>query len=88
MHADKAGVATLVAFVAAGSAPLLAYLLPVPPGDRFAAATVLALVTQFAVGTARTAVVRGRWWRNGLEMLLVGAFAAGVATPSARSSPG
>lgn len=73
------GLATFVGFVLAGIVPLLAYLLPWFEGARFAAATVLALVTLFAVGSGR-AVFTGRGWLvSGLEMLLVGALAAGVA---------
>ena len=47
-----------------------------PVGARLADA----LLTLFGVGAARTAVVRGQWFRNGLEMLLIGALAAGFLT--------
>jgi VIT1/CCC1 family predicted Fe2+/Mn2+ transporter len=77
--AMRHGLATYLAFVAAGAVPLLAFVVGVPPHARFAAATVLTLATLFIVGAARTAVTRGRWWVNGLEMLGVGALAAGVA---------
>ena len=77
--AVRHGAATFIAFVIAGTMPLVAYLLPIPAENRFPVATVFALLTLFAVGAARTAVVRGRWFRNGLEMLLIGALAAGVA---------
>ena len=73
------GLATLLAFVVAGAAPLLAYLLPLSGTSRFPAATALAFSTLFVVGAARTAVIRGGWFRNGLEMLGVGALAAAVA---------
>lgn len=75
------GTATFVAFVVAGAVPLLAYVLPGAPttGHRFVAAMLLTLATLFAVGAARTTVTRGAWWRNGLEMLAIGALAAAVA---------
>lgn len=76
--AAKHGAATFVAFVTAGAVPLLAFLLPIT-ADRFLLATLLTLVTLFAVGAGRSLVTPGRWWRNGTEMLLVGALAAGVA---------
>lgn len=79
VHSLRHGTATFVAFVTAGSVPLAAYVLPVPVERRFAVATVLTLLTLFAVGAARTAVTRGRWWRDGLEMLAIGALAAAVA---------
>jgi VIT1/CCC1 family predicted Fe2+/Mn2+ transporter len=72
-------LATFVAFVTAGAVPLAAYLAPAGPVDRFAAATALTMGTLFAVGASRTVVTRGSWWRNGAEMLLVGALAAAVA---------
>ena len=73
------GVATLVGFVVAGVIPLLAYLLPSFADARFAAAIALALVTLFAVGASR-AIFTGRGWLpSGLEMLSIGAVAAGVA---------
>lgn len=78
-RALRHGTATFVAFVVAGSVPLLAYILPAPAERRFALATVLTLLTLFVVGAARTLVTRGRWWRDGLEMLAIGALAAAVA---------
>lgn len=73
------GAATFGAFVVAGTAPLLGYLLPVAQEHRFAAACTVALLTQFAVGAARTLVTRQRWVVAGLEMVAVGGLAAGVA---------
>ncbi len=73
------GLATFFGFILAGLVPLLAYLLPWFEGERFTAATALALGTLFAVGASR-AVFTGRGWLvSGLEMLLVAALAAGVA---------
>ncbi|MFW6078705.1 MAG: VIT1/CCC1 transporter family protein, partial [Gemmatimonadota bacterium] len=78
-HAARHGAATFLAFLIAGSVPLVAYLLPSGVGDRFLVATVLTLLTLFGVGALRSVVTRIRWWRSGLEMLLVGAAAAAVA---------
>jgi vacuolar iron transporter family protein len=73
------GIATFFGFVLAGLVPLLAYLLPWFDGLRFVAATALALATLFAVGTGRAFFTGSGWIASGLEMLLVGALAAGVA---------
>lgn len=78
-RAWRHGVATFGAFVVAGAVPLVAYVVPVASASRFMATALLTLATLFAVGAARTVVTRGRWWVNGLEMLLVGALAAAVA---------
>ncbi|HEX5830061.1 MAG TPA: VIT1/CCC1 transporter family protein [Gemmatimonadaceae bacterium] len=73
------GIATLIAFNLAGSVPLVAYVVPVATDARFGVATMLTLLTLFVVGAARALVTRGRWWVEGLEMLVVGALAAAVA---------
>jgi len=73
------GLATFLGFILAGLIPLLAYKLPWFGGERLAAATALALVTLFAVGASRAAFTERGWLGSGMEMLLVGALAAGVA---------
>lgn len=73
------GIATFIGFIAAGIVPLLAYLLPWFADARFAAAMALALATLFAVGASRAFFTGRGWLPSGLEMLLIGAFAAGVA---------
>jgi VIT1/CCC1 family predicted Fe2+/Mn2+ transporter len=78
-YAAKHGFATFVAFVTAGAVPLLSFVTGVTPERRFAAAAALAFSTLFTIGAARSLVAGGRWWRNGLEMLAVGAAASGVA---------
>lgn len=78
-HALRHGIATFLAFLAAGVVPLVAYLLPVTPTVRFPLATTLTFLTLFCVGALRTLVTARGWGRNGLEMLLVGAGAAAVA---------
>ena len=79
----KRGFATFGAFVVAGSLPLLSYLLglvfPMAANTAFLIATVLAAVALFVLGAARVLVTELRVFRSGLEMLLVGGFAASVA---------
>jgi VIT1/CCC1 family predicted Fe2+/Mn2+ transporter len=64
--------------VLVGAIPLIAYILS-PSEIRFPIATLVTLATLFTVGTMRAAVTKINWWRFGLEMLLVGAAAAGIA---------
>jgi len=73
------GIATLSAFIVAGSVPLLAYVLPIPAERKFFVATLLTGVILFFVGAARAFVITRRWWRAGLEMFLIGALAATAA---------
>ncbi|MEX2670871.1 MAG: VIT1/CCC1 transporter family protein [Phycisphaeraceae bacterium] len=80
VQAARHAFATFGGFVTMGVAPLIAYLLPVPEAQRFPVAAAATLATLFAVGSARSlAAEHIRWFRGGIEMLLVGAGAAGVA---------
>lgn len=78
-EAARHGAATLVGFVTAGVVPLVAYLAPLSDDVRFPVAVTLTLSTLFAVGASRAFVTHLGWLRSGLEMLFVGALAAGVA---------
>lgn len=84
-YADgKSSVITFVAFVVAGTLPLLPYVvmlfgISVPENKQFAMSIIATLSAMFIVGSLRTYVIKGSWWRNGLEMLLVGSVAAVVA---------
>jgi VIT1/CCC1 family predicted Fe2+/Mn2+ transporter len=72
-------VATFVAFVVAGSVPLVPYVLPALREQEFTWSIVSTLTSLFAVGAARTLVTVDRWWTAGLEMLLLGAVVAATA---------
>ena len=73
------GLATFVAFVAAGAVPLLPYVFSGLTTNLFATSTVLSLVVLFVVGAARARVGTGSWWANGLEMLVLGVIVGAVA---------
>jgi vacuolar iron transporter family protein len=72
------GAATFVAFVAAGTIPLLPYLASIDT-PRFVLSSALTLAMLFAVGAARALVTVDRWWIAGLEMLGLGALVATAA---------
>ena len=78
-HAARHAAATWVSFAAAGLVPLLPYLVGMPAGPAFWTSVGLVALTLFGVGAARTIVTRQPMWRNGLEMLLIGALAGGCA---------
>ena len=78
VHAVGHGAAIFGAFLLAGSVPLLPFLL-VPPDRMFVTSCVATAATLFVGGSLRTLVTRARWFVSGLEMLLVGSVAAGVA---------
>jgi vacuolar iron transporter family protein len=73
------GLATFLAFVVAGAVPLVPYMVPIIRIDRFTVSIVFTLLALFAVGASRALIADVRWWRAGLEMLVLGAVVAGVA---------
>ncbi|OGO35061.1 MAG: hypothetical protein A2W35_20205 [Chloroflexi bacterium RBG_16_57_11] len=77
------GLATFIAFVIAGTVPLLVYLIgllvPIPANIAFLASLILSGIALFALGAAKVLVTRLNPIRSGIEMLAVGGLAAGVA---------
>ena len=73
----RAALYTFLAFVLCGSVPILAYLLglshPLPVAMAMTGATF------FAIGSLRSRWSPTPWWRAGLETLVIGMAAAGVA---------
>jgi len=77
------GLATFISFVVAGTVPLLIYLLGllvlIPSDASFPIALALSGLALFGLGAAKVLVTKLNPIRSGIEMLLVGGFAAGVA---------
>jgi VIT1/CCC1 family predicted Fe2+/Mn2+ transporter len=77
------GVATLISFVVAGSVPLIVYLLgllfPIEPSVAFPVSLGLSALALFGLGAGKVLITRLNIFRSGLEMLIVGGLAAGVA---------
>jgi VIT1/CCC1 family predicted Fe2+/Mn2+ transporter len=73
------GFATFAAFVLAGVLPLVPFMIPQLPLDRFALSIVFTLLALFVVGASRALIANVTWWRGGLEMLTLGAFVAAAA---------
>ena len=75
-HPSKHGLATALAFSSAGILPLIPYFFNISPSSQFFVAIAATAISLFAVGASRTIVTGIYWLRSGLEMLLVGGFAA------------
>jgi VIT1/CCC1 family predicted Fe2+/Mn2+ transporter len=73
----QAALATFGAFVAAGSVPLVPFVLGWP--EAFALAASMTFAVFFAIGAAKSLWAEAPWWRSGLETLAIGGVAAGVA---------
>ena len=73
----KGAIITFVGFILVGFAPLIAYVFPFEA--KFQWAIAFAGVSLFAVGAGRTVVTKKGWLKNGIEMLAIGAVAAGAA---------
>jgi vacuolar iron transporter family protein len=72
------GAATFLAFIAAGFLPLIPYLIFQLP-NQFMVSSVVAGLAFFGVGAARSFLTATSPVKAGLEMLVVGGFAAAVA---------
>jgi VIT1/CCC1 family predicted Fe2+/Mn2+ transporter len=59
--------------------PLLPYVAPDLSGDRFALSAVLTLLALFGIGASRALVTVDRWWKAGIEMLVLGTVVAAAA---------
>ncbi len=79
----RVALATFASFAVAGAVPLLIFLaglvVPISLETSFPIATVLSALALFAVGAAKVFVTGRNWLRSGLEMLIVGGLAGGVA---------
>ncbi len=78
-HPARHGLATFLAFVVAGSVPLLPFVLPISPAARDALSLALTMGALFGVGAARGMVTASRWWITGSEMLILGMLVAAAA---------
>lgn len=74
----KNAIATFGAFIIAGMVPLFPYVFGIKE-NVFSYAILSTGLILFTVGSLRTKITGGNWIKSGIEMLLVGALAAGVA---------
>jgi len=79
----RAALVTYGAFVAIGAIPLITFVLdvfsPGIVGDPFLPSLALTGVAFFIVGALKSRFVERGWFREGLETLMVGGVAAGIA---------
>ena len=79
----KAGFMTFASLVVVGFVPLLSYVLSYVISFfaeyAYLFSIGLTFATIFGVGSLRVYVTGKRWWKSGLEMLLVGGATAVVA---------
>jgi VIT1/CCC1 family predicted Fe2+/Mn2+ transporter len=72
-----AGVMAL-SVIAGSVPPIVPFLFPIPTSAALLWSVGLAIATAFLLGTLKSVVARGSWWRSGLQFLLVTAAAVGV----------
>jgi VIT1/CCC1 family predicted Fe2+/Mn2+ transporter len=79
----RSGLATFLAFVTAGSIPMMVYLVglltPISPGVAFPVSLAMSAVALFGLGAAKVVVTHRNPLRDGLETLVMGGLAALVA---------
>lgn len=76
----KNAFVTFLSFASFGLVPLLAYIfatfIPGLMERSFILAVVLTALTLFTLGALKSRVTHSNWFRSGIEMLLIGGFAA------------
>lgn len=81
----RTALVTLVAFVAIGAIPLVAFLPAVLSGgnaglrEPFLWSSILAAMAFVLVGALKSRVTASAWWSSGAQTLAVGALAAAIA---------
>jgi VIT1/CCC1 family predicted Fe2+/Mn2+ transporter len=73
------GLATFLAFVVAGTLPLLPYVIAGSAPARFGWSIGMTLAGMFAIGALRSLISTVRWWVGGAEMLALGGAVAAIA---------
>lgn len=73
----KQGLITFVSFILSGFLPLFPYVFNLEP--KFEWSVTIVAISLFVIGSLRGKFTKKGWVRSGLEMLLVGGFAAFVA---------
>ncbi len=73
----RSALATFAAFLAAGSIPLLPFVLNLQ--QAFGISIAATGATFFLIGTAKSRWSLAKWWYSGAETLLIGSTAASVA---------
>jgi vacuolar iron transporter family protein len=73
------GLATFVAFVIAGTLPLIPFFVPAASESAFTVSAIATAIAFFVVGAARSLVIKKNALIAGLEMLVVGGAAAAIA---------
>lgn len=73
------GLATFISFVVIGALPLIPFTIPESGADAFRISAIATGITFFIVGASRSFVIKKNALIAGLEMLLVGGAASGIA---------
>lgn len=73
----RAALATFVAFMLAGSIPLLPFVFALDAA--FDVSMIATAFTFFIIGTGKSRWSSAKWWYSGMETLLIGSTAAAVA---------
>jgi len=76
-HPLKAAAVTFFSFLLVGLIPLTSFLLGL--NNAFQISVWITLATFFAIGALKSIWSLSPWWRSGLETLLIGGTAAGIA---------
>jgi len=73
-------LATFVAFVIAGTLPIVPYIFGIAAHRQFLVSIIATACALFIAGAAQSLLTTKKWWwKTGLQMLVVGGVAAGIS---------
>lgn len=79
----KSAIVTFLSFIILGFVPLTLFVISmftqIDIPDTFMLSIILTSIALFVVGSMKTMITDTHWLRSGLEMLVIGGFAASVA---------
>lgn len=74
----KVGLVIALTFIAGATVPITPYLF-LPKTQSLIASILLSLISIFFMGAGKSVITHRNWVKSGLEMLIIGALAAGSA---------
>jgi len=74
----KAGILCGISFALSALVPIFPFIFPISSLEGMIISVIATIIALFGVGTIKTIFSRKNWIRSGLQMMIIGASAAGI----------
>jgi len=74
----KAGILCGISFALSALVPIFPFIFPISSIESMIISVIATIIALFGVGTIKTIFSRKNWIRSGLQMMIIGASAAGI----------